>query len=60
MTDSMAASMLCVSSLLFPGNGVWSAKSVRRVPFLWRCSLRLWQRARKAAWSSSGSPEGMP
>eukprot|EP00972_Heterocapsa_arctica_P085672 12625702-Heterocapsa_arctica.AAC.1 len=48
MTESMAASMLCAPSLLFPGNGVWSAKRVRRVPFLRRCSLRLWHRAWKA------------
>eukprot|EP00972_Heterocapsa_arctica_P028928 4256554-Heterocapsa_arctica.AAC.1 len=59
MTDSMASSTLLPLSPLFPGNGVWSPMSVRRMPFLRRCSLRLRQRLWKAAWSASGIPDGM-
>eukprot|EP00972_Heterocapsa_arctica_P114553 16442979-Heterocapsa_arctica.AAC.1 len=60
MTESMAASMPSMLPASSPGNGVWSAARVRRVPFFRRCSLRAWIRREKAAVPSSGIPEGMP
>eukprot|EP00972_Heterocapsa_arctica_P012885 1893646-Heterocapsa_arctica.AAC.1 len=60
MTESMAASMPPSSPDSSPGNGVWSAARVRRVPFLRRCSSRARTRREKAVMPSFGIPEGMP